>query len=184
MRVLVAYASEHGSTRAVAERIAGRLRDKGLDADVRDVDLGPTTDAYDAAVLGSAVHGAQWLPQALQFLDRNQAWLTGKPLWLFSVGLHPGARRQRGPFARMIARAAPPFPVEYARSHSVVEHRAFAGALTADATRPGERLLLRLLGARFGDFRDWRAVDRWAHGIASALLSPRPDRSDANTNEE
>ncbi|MFP5346007.1 MAG: flavodoxin domain-containing protein [Actinomycetes bacterium] len=181
MKALVAYASEHGSTGAVAQRIAERLRERGVDADVKDVDEGRTSRAYDAVVLGSAVHGAQWLPQALQFLDRNQEWLADKPLWLFSVGLQPGARRHRGPFARMIAGAAPPVPLPYARAHHVVEHRAFAGVLTPDATRPGEGVLLRLLGARFGDFRDWHAIDGWADGIAGSLLAGRAGRNDGNT---
>ncbi len=184
MKVLVAYASGHGSTGAVAERIAKRLRDMRLEAEVRDVDQGPTADMYDAVVLGSAVQGAQWLPQAIQFADRNQVWLAEKPVWLFSVGLHPGARWQRGPFARMIARSAPSFPRQYARTHRVIDHRAFAGVLTPDAARPGEGLLLRLLGARFGDFRDWSAVEGWAEGIADFLLSHKGNAGGAETRKE
>jgi flavorubredoxin len=32
MRVLVAYATDHGSTRGVADRITDRLRQRGVDA--------------------------------------------------------------------------------------------------------------------------------------------------------
>jgi len=38
MTVLVAYASAHGSTRAVAERIASRLAEHGLEAECLSVD--------------------------------------------------------------------------------------------------------------------------------------------------
>jgi menaquinone-dependent protoporphyrinogen oxidase len=41
--------------------------------------------------------------------------------------------------------------------------------LRAQGTRPLQRLLFRLLGGQFGDFRDWPAIDRWADGIASRL---------------
>ncbi len=35
--VLVGYATRHGATRGIAERIGTRLRDAGLEADVRPV---------------------------------------------------------------------------------------------------------------------------------------------------
>jgi menaquinone-dependent protoporphyrinogen IX oxidase len=40
---------------------------------------------YDAAVLGSAVHGGRWLPAAAQFVERNAAVLHERPVWLFRV---------------------------------------------------------------------------------------------------
>jgi hypothetical protein len=38
MRVLVAVASRHGATREIAEAIGRTLRERGLDAQVRDVE--------------------------------------------------------------------------------------------------------------------------------------------------
>ena len=54
MLILVAYATRHGATQGIAERIAERLRTAGLDAEVR-----PATDVrdpsgYDAFVVGGA----------------------------------------------------------------------------------------------------------------------------------
>ncbi len=55
-RVLVAYASERGSTAEIAEAIGERLRRSGIGADVRPAgevrDLAP----YGSVVLGSAVY--------------------------------------------------------------------------------------------------------------------------------
>ncbi|WP_223281107.1 hypothetical protein [Streptomyces antnestii] len=39
-----------------------------------------------------------------------------------------------------------------------------AGHLT-----PGGRAMFRLMGCRYGDHRDWQAIDAWADGIAEDL---------------
>ena len=56
MVVLVGYATKHGSTRGVAERIAARLREHGLGVDVRALRGTEDAAAYDAVVFGSAVY--------------------------------------------------------------------------------------------------------------------------------
>lgn len=168
-KVLVAYATAHGSTREVAERIAGRLRAAGLTVDVEDVDTQSTVSPYDAVVLGSAVQGAAWLPQAVQFAHRHRRELSSRPVWLFSVGLHPAAARQSGVFARLISRARPADVPGLQLSLDPVQHQAFAGAIRPAATSGAERGLLRLLGGRLGDFRQWSVIEGWADDIARAL---------------
>jgi menaquinone-dependent protoporphyrinogen oxidase len=85
MVVLVAYATDHGSTRGIAVRIADRLHQDGTDARARAVADVPDVSAYEAVVLGSAVHGGKWLPEARQFAEQNAARLRERPVWLFSV---------------------------------------------------------------------------------------------------
>ena len=46
MRVLVTCASPHGSTRGIAERIALRLRDRGLSVDCLPVEEVPAPAGY------------------------------------------------------------------------------------------------------------------------------------------
>ena len=60
MKILVAYASKHGSTTGIAEGIAAKLR-----AADHEVDVGSVTDVadvgtYDAYVIGSAVYYGGW----------------------------------------------------------------------------------------------------------------------------
>src|SRR4051794_24607977 len=86
IRVLVGHASAAGSTAGIAERIAGTLREAGLEADARPLGPGVSVDDVDAVVLGSAVHSMHWLPEALQFLTRTAATLGARPVWCFSVG--------------------------------------------------------------------------------------------------
>jgi menaquinone-dependent protoporphyrinogen oxidase len=85
MVILVAYATDHGSTRGVAERIADRLQLYGVDAEARAVAAGLDVSRYAAVVLGSAIHGGKWLPVARQFAEKNAAPLRERPVWLFSV---------------------------------------------------------------------------------------------------
>jgi menaquinone-dependent protoporphyrinogen IX oxidase len=59
MNVLVAYATHHGSTREIAERIAGVLGDRGLDVGVEPVDRVRDVRRFDAFVVGSALRMAE-----------------------------------------------------------------------------------------------------------------------------
>jgi menaquinone-dependent protoporphyrinogen oxidase len=90
MRVLVTYVSPHGSTRGIAERLAMRLRDGGLFVDCLPIHETESIADYDAVVVGSAIHGQAWLPEASQFLSTHADELIVKPVWLYSVGM-PGA---------------------------------------------------------------------------------------------
>ncbi|HEY7598798.1 MAG TPA: hypothetical protein VH741_02635, partial [Candidatus Limnocylindrales bacterium] len=48
-------------------------------------------------------------------------------------------------------------------------HRVFAGDLERDQLGLGERAVVRLVGAPYGDFRDWGAIRAWGEEIAAAL---------------
>jgi menaquinone-dependent protoporphyrinogen oxidase len=99
-RVLVGYATAAGSTQAIAERIADVLTSAGLTVVCRPVgpDLEPA--AFDAVVLGSAVHSMAWLSPAVDFLSRFPAG-DAPALWCFSIGglSHPDRTR----FSRWLA---------------------------------------------------------------------------------
>ncbi|WP_439657815.1 flavodoxin domain-containing protein [Lentzea sp. HUAS TT2] len=60
MKVLVGYATAAGSTAGIADWIAGALRARGHDVVVRSFDEVRGVSAYDAFVLGSAVHDQAW----------------------------------------------------------------------------------------------------------------------------
>ncbi|TDQ44257.1 flavodoxin domain-containing protein [Actinorugispora endophytica] len=165
MRVLVGYASENGSTREIAERMAGHLRGCGHDAEALPLDRAGDVDAYEAAVLGSAVRGGSWIPAAAEYARRHAEALAGRPVWLFSVGTgHLSGDR----------------PAEHASEPKEVlglreavgprEYRLFAGSLAPEHMTAGEREGYERNGGRYGDFRDWPEVDAWAGRIAAELL--------------
>jgi menaquinone-dependent protoporphyrinogen oxidase len=163
MQVLVAVASKHGSTSDIAATIAGELRTMGIGAETRD--LGAVTDLgrYDAVVLGSAVYMGRWLPEATAFVDRHRTALAAIPVWLFSSGplgadrpLPPGDPKDLDQL------------MEATRAHG---HRIFSGRLDPSDLGLGERLIVKVVHAPAGDFRDWEAIRTWAREIGGALLA-------------
>jgi len=80
MPVLVAYASKHGATRQIAERIGEVLRASGLDAEVRPVRSAGDPAGYDAVVLGSAVYFGAWRREGTAYVRRHRGALSGRPV--------------------------------------------------------------------------------------------------------
>lgn len=172
MTVLVAYATCHGSTRGVAERLGSRLVVSGLDTDVRPVSDVEDVRAYAAAVLGSAVHGGKWLPEAVGFVGRWGPALRRRPIWLFSISTLGDEEAMFNPAIakRMRAmRKEPPELLELRRILAPIEHRNFAGAIGASDWPLTGRLFFKSVGGRYGDHRNWAAIDAWGDRIAARL---------------
>jgi menaquinone-dependent protoporphyrinogen oxidase len=162
MKILVAVASRHGSTHEIAEALARKLGTAGHAIDVQSVEDGATVEGYDAVVIGSAVYMGNWLPPAVQFVDRHQAQLAAVPVWLFSSGpLGAGDPRPKGEPAHLD---------QLMERTGARGHRIFVGKLDQDELGFGERLIVRAVGAPEGDFRDWAAINVWANEIAEGLL--------------
>ncbi|MEU6379789.1 flavodoxin domain-containing protein [Streptomyces sp. NPDC046909] len=166
MDVLVGYATAHGSTREIAERLATRLSETGLKAEARAVETVDDADAYRAFVLGSAVHGQTWLDPARDFVRDNLDVLGSRPVWIFSVGM-PAALR--GPWKRLAPKEIPLIVERLPGDLSYRGHQLFSGVISRAQLPRAGRILFRLVGGRFGDYRDWAAIDGWASEIADEL---------------
>jgi menaquinone-dependent protoporphyrinogen oxidase len=171
MNVLVGYATEHGSTRGIAQRMATGLTASGLEAEARDLATVDDSDAYGAFVLGSAVHGQSWLAPAEDFVRANADVLGIRPVWIFSVGM-PGALR--GPWKRLGPKEAPRIVGRLPGDLPFRDHRLFSGVVAREQLPLAGRLVFHLMGGRFGDHRDWAAIDAWTAGIAADLVHGRP----------
>ena len=76
-RVLVAYASKHGSTR-VAEVIATTIRSLGVDVDERAAEEVEDVEPYDTVVLGTAIYmGRMRTPEDLLGAHRDELPAAG-----------------------------------------------------------------------------------------------------------
>jgi menaquinone-dependent protoporphyrinogen oxidase len=167
-RILVAYASQTGSTAGVAEAIGRTLADSGAQVDVlrmQDVkDLG----LYRAVVAGSAIHGGAWLPEAMQFVQDHRLELARKPFAAFLVCMTLAMPRGEQ-YRQHVASWLEPVGVLV----KPVSEGLFAGALDIASIRSfSDRLKFRLSVAMgvwsAGDHRDWNAIRAWA-----ADLQPR-----------
>jgi menaquinone-dependent protoporphyrinogen oxidase len=132
--------------------------------------VGPELDpaAFDAVVLGSAVHNMAWLAPAVDFLGRLPA-TDGPDLWCFSVGglPHPDRSGVRRWMARNeLQKIARGFPA----GRRPRDHRLFAGVVHVPGAPLWARLFFRAVGVRTPDQREWPAVDAWAARIAGRLL--------------
>lgn len=178
MRVLVAYASRHGATKGIAERIAATLTQEGLDVALSPVQELHDVGTYDAYVIGSAAYMGGWLGEATTFVRRHRGSLAGRPVWLFSSG--PIGTDKVDKNGRDVLEASE--PKEFAEFGEAVRprgKRVFFGAYDPDAPAVGtaERLagrFFRLVPAvksalPAGDFRDWAEIESWAKGIARDL---------------
>jgi len=167
---LVAYATEQGSTEEIADFVAAELQMGGRTVDVRSVTEPIDLCLYDAVVLGSAVHDRALLPAAELFAWKESEVLRSKQVWLFSVGVGPALR---GPIGAILRHAVPKRINQVGRLVEARDYRAFAGVLR-DGTSRIIRLLLTIVGGRFGDLRDWSAIEAWTADVADALPgSPR-----------
>lgn len=182
MKILVAYASKHGATQGIAERIAATLRAAGRAAEARPVGSVGDPAGYDAIVLGSAAYLGAWLPEATAFARRHQAILADRPVWLFSSG--PLGTATTDAQGRDLRVAAEPNEIaELRASLQPRDHRVFFGALDRRALGFTGRLLRLLPAGRAllpeGDFRDWSEIEAWAGQIAADLA--RQPLTDATT---
>lgn len=170
MNVIVVYASRYGSTKEIAEFIAERLREHGMQTEVRSVGAAPDPGDYDAVVIGSAVYMEHWMKEAVEFVRRDRTVLAGRPVWLFSSGpleLEPEKSpddlepKEIGKFRELI----------HPRDHHV-----FFGALDPGRLGLQHRLIRKLPAGRAllpeGDFRNWDDIETWVGGIARALEAP------------
>jgi len=157
MTVLVAYATRHGSTREVAEDIAGTLRALGADVELREACgvPGPGGFARDRAgtwslvVLGAPLYSGRWHRDAHRFLRRHQKDLAGVPVAVFGLGPRSADeqawRRSREQLDRAVAKHAwlTPAAVEV------------FGGVDPPGKRPRR------------DLRDWAQIEAWAAGMAN-----------------
>jgi menaquinone-dependent protoporphyrinogen oxidase len=179
-RVLVAYASEAGSTAEIAQAIGDVLRASGPFL----VDVVPAATAsglagYDAVVLGSAIHNGKVLPEAMAFVTRERSGLAAIPVAYFLVcapfdwSLFPGIRKAMDKWLDPLRAIKAPVQVGL-----------FAGRFGPEAVAAINPLWRFALAAVWalgrhpgqttgGDWRDWAQIRAWAAGLAR-LLATRP----------
>lgn len=162
MKVLVAVASRHGSTSMIGDCIREELIATGVSAHLLEPNEVGDIGQYDAVVIGSAVYAGRWLGPARRFVNRFEAELARKPVWLFSSG----------PIGEPAKPTQPPAEaLEIAHRLGARDHQVFEGRLERDLLSLAERAVVRVVGAQSGDFRSWVAITVWARSISASLKS-------------
>jgi menaquinone-dependent protoporphyrinogen oxidase len=171
-KVLVAYASTHGSTQEVAEVVAATLREQGLTVDLQSARQVRTLDGYGAVVLGAALYMFRLHKDALRFLSRHQKALTGDlPIAIFAGGPiasgdgkgsldEDGWQEVRKQLDQELAK----FP--WLRPLAV---EVIGGKFDPNRLHFPWNLLPALRNMPPSDLRDWEAIRSWASSLAMAL---------------
>jgi len=157
-RVLVGYATRTGSTVGVAEAIGETLAARGFDVTVQPLRERPAPAGYDAVVLGSAINGANWLPEAMQYVEANAGTLAKVPVAAFCVhSMNGGAEEKQTKKRRAYLDAVRALV-------SPCDEGFFLGkGPDPDDTSLIARWAFRAFGGSGeGDMRDWDAIRGWA----------------------
>ena len=188
-KIHVVYASRHGGTAGIASRIAEILRAEGLEVVLSDAADRPEASGFDATLVGSGVYIGNWVKEGIEFLERNQSTLATMPVWLFSSGPLPGSTKETDA-ADPVTVALGPEEGPGSGGHRKINelsavihprgHRVFQGAFDPnDPPKSITERLVRMMPASkdilpVGDFREWDAIEAWAHEIARDLEAPVP----------
>ena len=180
MKVLVAYASKHGSTKGIAEFIGRTLQQRGIDVDVQDVAQVKSLEPYNAFVLGSAVFMGHWMKEAKQFAMKNSTILSSRPTWLFSSGPTGSSPTDAKGRDLLDPHVSGPKDLEELREKlGFRDHRIFFGAFDPKDLDFISRQFFKSAAIReatpIGDFRNWKEIEAWTDGIARSLEEiPKP----------
>lgn len=164
-RVLVAYASKHGSTAEIAEAVAGKIREYGIDVDCVSIDDVGALEPYDAVVLGSAVYMRRWRGDAKHFLKKHGKELSQRPFWIFSSGPIGDPSKDN------VSWEEPGKIVDRAESLGVRDHVIFGGRVPTNPRGPAQRGMVDNTPEEYRDRRDWDEIAAWASRISSELLA-------------
>lgn len=172
MKVLVGYATVHGSTAEVAQRIGDVLTQEGLQVTVADVNTLTQVDDYDAFVMGTPIHAGTWLPELTGFMKtlKNRASRTPVYVWVTCIRVLEEYGMSHAMDYYMIP--------EIMSQLNIRGKTAFAGKLDIEQVDWNERwsLAARYDGHAWptnfdGDFRDWKKITDWAAETAKDIQS-------------
>jgi len=179
-QILIAFASRHGHTAKIANRIAAVLRDAGHRVRVVDdvAAADPSPYDFDAVIAGASIHNGEHQAEVVAWARRHAIALSMVPSAFFSVCLAIADGTDE-------SRAAAQDYLDDFEERTGWTPRArttFAGALQYREYDRFTRLTMRVLMRRGGhpsdperdyDYTDWHAVDAFARRCATLPVPSR-----------
>ncbi len=161
IKVLVTYASMHGSTQEVAEDIAATLRSQEVEVELRPIRAVRSLDGYRAVVLGAPFYMFHWHTDARRFLARFQRELTnGLPIAIFAGGPIEDSTEQwqdrRSDLDKELARFPWLTPVSV---------QLIGGKFDPAKLRFPYNLIPAMRNMPASDLRDWATIRAWAGAL-------------------
>ncbi len=162
MKVLVAFASTHGSTQEAAGAIAEALRDQGQTVDLQPARDVRSLEGYDAVILGAPLYMFHLHRDAQRFLTRHQKALSsGLPLAVFAGGpFGKGDGNEWQEVRKSLDNELAKFPWLAPVSVQVI-----GGRFDPAHLRFPWNLIPALKNMPSSDLRDWDAIRTWAQSL-------------------
>ncbi len=169
-KVLVTYASRTGFTHGIAETIAKTLSEDPLDVDLILMNEVDDLSSYQAVVAGSGIQAGAWLPEAMEFIQKNKQELLKKQFAAFLVCMTL-AMKNGDKYRSHVADWMQPVRAIV----PTVSENIFAGGLELKKIPSvGDRIKFRLstlFGVwKEGDHRDWDAIQNWSKELTEIFL--------------
>jgi menaquinone-dependent protoporphyrinogen oxidase len=174
--ILVLYASTHGQTRKIAERIGADLEDSGAEVTLSETSGAEllALDTYDVVVVGASVHAGHHQHDVVDWAKHHAIIINQAPSALFSVSLSAVEDTDE-------ARATTQRYIDDLLDDTGWNPNlktSFAGALLYREYDFLTRMMMRLVMARGHhptdtthdtDYTDWDAVDAFAQRVAELV---------------
>lgn len=164
-RALVAYATKYGSTQEVAERMAARLRERGVQTEVVAAGTVKSLEGFDGVVFGGALYMFRLVGEGRRFLARNRRAFARVPLAVFGMGPIEDTEAQF-----LGARSHLDKTLSRLKGVSPVAVTIFGGAFDPAKLRfPFNNAGMKRMPA--ADLRDWQAIEAWADALPEKLAA-------------
>jgi menaquinone-dependent protoporphyrinogen oxidase len=175
IRILIGYASNHGSTVEIADFIGKNLKSIKTTVDIQPVVKVESVENYDVIIIGSPIYYGKWLVEIPEFVENNLEKLIKIPVACFITCMaaiktdNDNIKEANGHLIKSLAQIPriKPFKTGF-----------FAGKLDFKKCTLIETILMKIImiwkGAEAGDYRDWSKIKSWTSAVLTAveLLEP------------
>ncbi len=165
-KILIAYASECGTTGEIAVAIGDALCDDGNTVETKWIKNVKDIDNYDAVVIGSPILYEDWMPETREFVKSNQAVLKDMPVAYFITCMALSSKKEEAmkqaiEYSDKLCSLVPQVkPISVGRFAGVLDYSkiSFFKSILARAAMAVHKV-------KEGDYRDWNAIRSWAKSI-------------------
>lgn len=163
-KVLVVYGTKTGCAAGIAEHIGKTLEERGAEVVVSAAEDKPDPIGYDAVVVGSGVRVGNWHTPVTNWINDNVETLRTVPVAFFTACLTMAIGPEKSDEVRAYTDG-----LLATTGLNPVDYGLFAGMNEPARFSLAERMVMKVMKAPRGDFRDWEAITAWTEGTAAKL---------------
>jgi len=161
--ILVAYATNYGSTEDVAKAVGATLSERGFEVSVRPAREVDDLQGSAAVVLGAPLYFMRWHKDARHFMSRHKEALQGVPVAVFALGPMENKPEQFEGARKQLDKVLTRYEWLKPAAIEIFGGRLDPARLHFPHSNPGVKKMPP------SDIRDWDAIRIWAEALPAAL---------------